>query len=167
MEFDRPVFQYPPIGADGAPVPSVSLADFNRLYEDAQYWRQICRKEKDRILATNCLDKKPNVTCSKALEALRIFYRDMLACQIEERRRRSADQLKCQPTNEKSKMDTIDSQTQLPGLISPASAQQNHFRSLRQRVINSSAIYNHHLQIVDDIVCFDFLYYFRINRAIC
>jgi hypothetical protein len=159
MEFDRPVFQYPPIGADGAPVPCVTLADFKQLLDDASTGVNNATKRKIEFWQQNCLDK-PNVTCSKALKALRTFCSDMVACQIEERRRRSA--AKCQPLpvattsievqNSKllqcSKSEHVQLQTDInfaqnaspSGLASTPSAPQIHFQSLRQSFTNSSAI---------------------------
>jgi hypothetical protein len=152
MEFDRPVFQYPPIGADGAPVPCVTIADFNRLIDDALYWRQQCIKERDRILATNCLEKKPNVICRKVAKTLRMFFSDMRTFYIEERRRRSAVTRKCQRTSEVQNSKLLQRSGQLQtdinvaqnmspsGVVSTPSAPQIHFPMIRQRFTNSSAI---------------------------
>ena len=152
MDFDRPVFQYPLIGADGATIPCVTIADFERLFEDALYWRHLCNKERDRLLATNCQDD-PNVTCSKVVKTLKMFFSDMRACYIEERCRRSA--LRCQPTSEvqHSKLlqcseqlqtDINVAQNELPvspsDLASTTSAPQIHIPMIRQRFNNSSAM---------------------------
>ena len=97
MEFDRPVFQYPLIGSDGAPFKCACFADFKREFDHANYWRLQCLKEKDRTLNTNC-PENPNVKWGQLVKDLTMFFTEMLACQkrIETVRLRRANQMKCQ-----------------------------------------------------------------------
>jgi hypothetical protein len=98
MEFDRPVFRYPPIGADGNPVACVTLPDFQRIFDHANCWRLECHKERDRILSTKC-EENPNVNWNRLVKELTAFFSDMGACKIryiEAIRLRRANEMKCQ-----------------------------------------------------------------------
>jgi hypothetical protein len=136
MEFDRPVFQYPLIGADGVPVPCATIADFYLSLVDALYWREQCLKEGYRLLASKGRGV-PDVTCNKVVRSLDRFFSDMRACQIEEKRRRNAEQLDCQPTNQQLQTDITVAQNELQvspsGLDSSTSAPQSHIPIIRQR----------------------------------
>jgi hypothetical protein len=175
MEFDRPVFHYPLIGSDGTHFKCASFADFKREFDNANYWRLQCLKEKDRTLSTNC-PENPNVKWGQLVKDLTLFFSEMLACQrrIEQVCLSRANQMKCLPAAEPVKHHAnasaeesmrpcavqVESETKCSQklqasqtvIASVAAAPQNQFQSAHFSLDSSMMIY-YHIQF--EFVCIE------------